>query len=107
MIIQVVKFRPGLTDEEVRATMNERAPQFRALPGLLQKYYMREEATGEYAGFYFWDSAESLQAFRASELARTIPQAYQAQGTPRVETFEELFTLRPERAVDQGEITAH
>ena len=40
MIIQVVKFQSGLPDEAVRRVMKERAPRFRALPGLLQKYYV-------------------------------------------------------------------
>src|SRR5919197_293940 len=42
MIIQTVKFKSALSEEEVRRVMEERAPQFHALPGLLQKYYVRE-----------------------------------------------------------------
>jgi hypothetical protein len=47
MIVQFVKFPSGLSEEGVRRTMEERAPQFRALPGLLQKYYGRERESGE------------------------------------------------------------
>lgn len=96
MIIQVVKFQSGLPDEAVRRVMKERAPPFRALPGLPQKYYVRKHETGELAGIYQWDSEESLRAFRVSDLARTIPDAYQVVGQPHVETFEVLFPLRPE-----------
>jgi heme-degrading monooxygenase HmoA len=94
MIIQMVKFRSGLSDEAVRRVMEERAPQFRALPGLLQKWYVREPATGEFSGIYLWDSEESLRAYRSSELARTIPGAYAVAGPPRIEIFEVLFPLR-------------
>jgi heme-degrading monooxygenase HmoA len=94
MIIQTVKFKSGLSDVEVRRTMEERAPQFRALPGLVQKYYVREVDGGEYSGIYLWDCEESLRSFRSSDLARTIPTAYQVVGQPRVETFEVLFPLR-------------
>ncbi|MGH2617102.1 MAG: YdhR family protein [Thermomicrobiales bacterium] len=94
MIVQVVKFKSGLTDEEARRIMEDRAPLFRALPGLLQKHYFREPATGELGGIYLWDSEESLRAFRESDLARTIPSAYAVVGQPRVETFEVLFPLR-------------
>ncbi len=80
-------------DEAARRIMEERAPQYRAIPGLLQKYYVREPQTGEFAGIYFWDSEESLRAFRASELARTITSAYQVVEPPRVETLELLFPL--------------
>ena len=37
-----------------------------------------------------------MRAFRVSDLARTIPDAYQVVGQPHVETFEVLFPLRPE-----------
>jgi heme-degrading monooxygenase HmoA len=94
MIVQFVKFPSGLSEEQVRQTMEERAPQFRALPGLLQKYYGRERETGEFCGIYLWDSEESLAEFRASELAHTIPAAYQVTRQPRIELFDVLFPLR-------------
>jgi heme-degrading monooxygenase HmoA len=94
MIVQFVKFPSGLSEAEVRRTMEERAPQFRALPGLLQKYYGRERESGEFCGIYIWDSEASLAAFRASELARSIPDAYQVARQPRIEIFDVLFPLR-------------
>ena len=97
MIIQVVKFKSGLSDEEARRIMDERAPDYRDLPGLLQKYYVQEPATGDLGGIYLWDSEKSLRAFRESDLARTISVAYDVAGPPRVETFEVLFPLRKER----------
>jgi len=50
----------------------ERMPQFRELPGLVQKYYSYDEATGEWAGIYLWDSEESLAAYLESA-DRTAP----------------------------------
>lgn len=94
MIILSVKFKSKLSDDEVRRVMNERAPNFRALPGLIQKYYGYEKATGEYTGIYIWDSEEALRAYRESELARTIPEAYQAASTPRIEVFDVPLVLR-------------
>jgi hypothetical protein len=94
MIVQFVTFPSGLSDAEVRRTMEARAPQFRALPGLLQKYYGRERESGEFCGIYIWDSEESLAAFRASALARSIPDAYQVARRPRVAIFDVLFALR-------------
>ena len=55
MIIQIVKFKSALLEAEIRQVMEDRAPQFRALPGLLQKYYMRETQTGEVGAVYIWD----------------------------------------------------
>jgi hypothetical protein len=94
MIIQFVKFQSGLTEEEVRRTMEARAPQFRALPGLLQKYYGRERDTGQFCGIYLWDSEASLAEFKTSELARTIPIAYAVTSPPRAEIFDVLLPLR-------------
>ena len=50
--------------------------------------------TGEYTGIYLWDSEQSIREFRESELARTIPSAYQVAGQPRIEIFEVLRPLR-------------
>ena len=94
MIIQFVKFKSGLSDNEVQRVMKERAPKFRALPGLVQKYYGHEKQTGEFTGIYLWDSEQSMREFRETELARTIPVAYKAEGKPRIEFFEILFPLR-------------
>ncbi len=96
MIVQFVKFQSGLSEGQVRLMIEDRAPQFRALPGLLQKYYVRDTQTGEYAGIYLWDSEESMSEFRQSELARSIPTAYQVEGQPRVEILEMITPLRTE-----------
>ncbi len=94
MVIQFVKFKSGLADEKVLQTQQDRAPQFRALPGLIQKYYYRDPKTGEYGAVFLWDSHESLRAFRESELARTIPIAYEVEAPPRIEILDVIFALR-------------
>ena len=99
MIVQVVKFKTGLSDEEVAQTIAERAPQYEALPGLRQKLYIREQATGEYGGIYLWEDEDSMREFRESELAATIPEAYRVEGAPRVEVFEVVSVLRPELGI--------
>ena len=99
MIIQTVKFNSMLSEAEVQRVMEERAPQFRAIPGLLQKYYLRDIQTGEVGAVYIWDSEESFRAYRQSDLARTIAGAYKAVGQPRVEIFETIMTLRPEKSL--------
>jgi hypothetical protein len=51
----------------------------------VQKYYLRFPETGEHGGVYLWASRASFDAFRESELARTIPDAYRVEGPPHVE----------------------
>lgn len=94
-VIQFVKFSSPLSDDEVRAVMERRAPEFREVPGLVQKYYGREVETGDTCGIYLFDSEESLHAFRQTDLARTIPSAYRVE-SPRIEVFELLFPLHPD-----------
>jgi heme-degrading monooxygenase HmoA len=94
MIVQIVMFRSGLSDEEVRRTMEDRAPRYRALPGLLQKLYVENKATGEYGGVYVWKDEASLEAFRSSDLAKTIPEAYDIEGRARRATSEVVYVLR-------------
>lgn len=93
-LMLLVKFPSALPPDEVEAVMEERAPQFRALTGLTQKFYLREKATGEYAGLYLWDSAESLASYRGSELRASIAEAYRAVGEPRIEVYEVISVLR-------------
>jgi len=50
MVILFVKFRSALPAEAVHATMEARAPSFRAQPGLVQKYYAHEPVSGEWSG---------------------------------------------------------
>lgn len=94
MILQTVTFSSALSEAELLRVARERAPQFRALPGLLQKYYVKGNEPGQYRGVYIWDSLESLEEFRRSDLAASIPTAYKAQAAPVVERLEILFPLR-------------
>ena len=98
MFMLCVKFRSDLSDSQVRELLDQRLAQFRAVPGLIQKYYARDNATGDYVGIYLFDSEESLLRYRSSQLARSIPAVYQVAGSPRVETLELLFTLREDRS---------
>lgn len=95
MVVQIVRFKSGLRDVEVVKTYEARAPQYRALEGLLQKYYLKFAGTGEHGAVYLWESEVALKEFQESELCRTIPSAYQIQGTPDVQTAQLVMTLRP------------
>lgn len=94
MLIQFVQFETRLPENDVLAVANERLPQFQALPGLRQKHYLKLNAPDSYGGFYMWDSAADMAAFRDSDLARTIPGDYGIVGKPRIDIHELLFSLR-------------
>ena len=94
MIIRLVKFKSALSDSEVLELYGQRAPQYRKLPGLIQKYYIKDRQTGEHGAVYLWDSMESMEAFQQSELSRSIPEAYKIVGQPRIEVLDLVYTLR-------------
>jgi Putative mono-oxygenase ydhR len=91
-----VRIRSNLDTGEFDRRLLERRPRFREVSGLLQKVYGRDRATGDVCGIYFFESEEALDTFRETELARTIPAAYEAIDVRR-EVYDVLYTLRPER----------
>lgn len=94
--ILYVRIKSNLDAEELDRRLNKRKPRFLDVPGLIQKIYGRDETTGEVCGVYFFENEEALIAFRESELAQTIPTAYEAEDVRR-EVYNVLFPLRPER----------
>ena len=94
MIIQIIKLKTKLQEEELLRRAKDREQQFKALPGLLQKYYVKLDQSGEYGGIYVWDSPESLKSYRESDLAASIPEAYEIVEAPNIEILDVLFKLR-------------
>ena len=94
MIIQIIKLKSDLPEQELLRRAKEREPRFRAIPGLIQKYYTKMGAPGQYAGIYVWDSRESLKSYRESDLAASIPEAYEITEAPGIEILDVLFQLR-------------
>lgn len=93
-VVMRVRFRSALSFDQVNEIVEKRAPEFEALTGLQQKYYLQDVVSGEYAGLYVWESAEALDEFRQSELKATIAKAYQAQGEPDIEVYKVFKVLR-------------
>ena len=90
-----VRIKSDVDLAELDRRMLERKPQFLEIPGLIQKIYARDEATGDTCGIYFFESKEALAAFRDTELAKTIPTAYEATDVRR-EVYEVLYPLKPD-----------
>lgn len=97
-VLVVVRFKSSLTPDEVERRYKERIPEFQALPGLLQKYYLYDPSTEEWGGFYLWDSQASLDEYTASDLRKSIAETYQVIGAPRIDTLPVVDVLRPERS---------
>jgi len=94
--ILFVRAKSQLGEEELERRLLERRPRFHDVPGLAQKIYGRDETTGDVCGIYFFETRAALDAFLETELAQTIPTAYEAIEIRR-EVYELLYPLRPER----------
>lgn len=94
--ILYVRIKSELDADELERRAIERRPRFREVPGLVQKFYGRDEPSGDMCGIYIFRDQKALAAFRESELAKSIPAAYEAADIRR-ETYEVLFPLYPER----------
>ena len=90
----LVRMKTDLERSEIERIMRERAPEFRAIEGLEQKYYLADTEPGFYGGFYLWRSMDDVARYRESELAATIASAYQGIGAPEVRVFEIVMPLR-------------
>lgn len=94
MILQIIKLKSDLPEEELLKRAKERGPNFKSIPGLLQKYYVKTSREGIYGGVYVWDSIQSLKDYQGTELAKSIPSAYAIHEAPEVEIMDILFQLR-------------
>lgn len=93
MEILVVLFTSGLTIEEVYAKFEQRAEKFRRVNGLLQKYYVHAKSTGEVGAIYIFDTKQSLEAFRSSDLPKDTREAYKVLEDPSIRELEVIHTL--------------
>jgi quinol monooxygenase YgiN len=80
--------------DDLMKVVNSRADEFRALTGLVQKYYIRDTQTGEIGGLYLWESPEALDEYRQSELRASIAAAYNTTGAPSIQVLDVLKILR-------------
>jgi len=93
MIIQIIRFKTSLSHDEVNQRFNDRADQYRKVAGLIQKYYVKFDE-GEYGGVYIWDSKESLNAWRNTNLSGTVAATYQVEGDPSRQLAEVMLVLK-------------
>lgn len=94
--ILFVRVKSGLEPGELERRLTGRLPQFKGVPGLVQKIYGRDESTGDVCGIYFFENQAALSAFMETDLAKTIPGAYEAKEIRR-EVYEVLYSLHPDR----------
>ncbi|MCK5240544.1 MAG: hypothetical protein KAR33_13390 [Candidatus Thorarchaeota archaeon] len=74
--------------DEIMEVSGTREDDYRKVKGLLQKYYVIDNAANRVGGVFVFDSQENLEAFRESELAKSTGEAYKFQGPPHTQVLE-------------------
>ncbi len=98
MLVQFVKFETTLDHDGIKKVALDRFADYEAIPGLVQKYYLKLDGENRYGGIMIWDSPESLASFHESDLAKTIGTAYKVTEAPSVCVHQLMFPLRGEGA---------
>jgi heme-degrading monooxygenase HmoA len=101
MVVSIVRFASGLSDDEVQARFEERAARYRSVPGLVEKLYLRYRDTGEFGAVYVWESEDALSRFRQSDLGRAIGAAYDVRSGPELADVR-LVVRRERRSAAMG-----
>ena len=92
--VLLVKFNSTFNSEKLSTVCQQDLDVFRNVPGLIQKYYISEEATGALSGFYLFETKSARTAFWASDLAKSIPARYGViASTLRVELYDMAIVL--------------
>lgn len=94
MIVQIVKFETSLSEKELVDVAKGRLDQYRATPGLVEKFYCKFPEPNYYGGVLIWDSMESIKVFSETELSKTIAEVYKVVGQPKVEILNSMFEIR-------------
>src|SRR3954447_19790538 len=89
-----VKFNTTFSSEKLNNVCKEDLESFRAVPGLIQKYYLIEESTGAISGVYLFETEDDSASFLTSELAKAIPTRYGViPETLHVEQYNTILVL--------------
>lgn len=84
MEVVLILFKSNLPKEKVIKNFEARSDLYRAVPGLVQKYYVHDDSTGHFGGIHVFDSLENAEAFMSSDLVKSIGNAQSSHESPTV-----------------------
>ena len=94
MEILILLFKSGLPMEELMKVSKIRAERYSKVKGLIQKYYVTDQTSNHIGGLFIFDSKESLEAFRNSDLSKSTAEAYQFLESPDIRILDVIKTLK-------------
>jgi hypothetical protein len=93
MWIVSMRFRSELDEAEIIRLSEESFPKFRAVPGLRQKYYVKNADTGLVGGIYLFESEQTARDYVAGPIPAAVPQRFNVSGEVAIEVLEVALTL--------------
>jgi heme-degrading monooxygenase HmoA len=96
MSVLTIFYKSALNIERVKELFRERASKYRSVPGLVQKFYVHDPTTDEVGGIYMFDTLEHMEAFRKSDLAKSIRETYRSLEPPTIRSLDVVQALRDE-----------
>ena len=81
MIVAIVDFKlpADINAEQARKLYAESAPRYRAMQGLVRKYYLWDAETRTGGGVYLWESRAAADAIYSAEWKASIRERYGAE----------------------------
>jgi hypothetical protein len=99
MEILIILFKSGLPREEIMKIVESREHRYREVKGLVQKHYVEDIKTGKLGGVFIFDSKESLNRFKESDLSKSTAEAYKFTEPAEIKVLEVIKNLREEEIV--------
>jgi hypothetical protein len=81
-VVMRIRFKSDLALEQLKEIVETRAPEFEALSGLKQKYYLQDIATGEYAGLFIWRLYMTSRSIENPNLEQRLRKPTRHKGSP-------------------------
>jgi hypothetical protein len=73
MYITHVTFKlSGIDEKAYSGAIDNLAPQYAKVPGLISKAWIKQPESGTYGGIYFWASREDYENYSKSELCSAV-----------------------------------
>jgi len=73
MHIQIIQFQlKDISEEEYAALCDRLAPDFAAVPGLVSKVWLADQAQNRYGGVYTWRDREAMARFTTTDLFKAV-----------------------------------
>lgn len=94
MKMLIMRFSTKKSAEELSQLSEAGFEKFRSLPGLIQKFYVRYEETGEVGGVYLWETGEALQAYLDGPIVKSLPERFELREDPKIEVVDIQYALR-------------